>query len=286
MTQHTFGGLWTKRKLDILREYIDFYVNALKNTQFKLVYIDAFAGTGRCTIKVRGGMSQEIRGSAWLALDAKPSFASVHFIESKQKHVRELRKLLVEHPSGHLGEVIPGKAQHHLQQVLDKHNWRETRGVLFLDPYGLQCDWDTVQRIAATKALDVFFLVSLSGLYRQATNNLKDAESDKRERLSTFLGTSGWAEALYKKQGTFFDEQDDHVRHADPAAFAKYVKERLEEVFPKVIDPVILHQETASGKQGAPLYALFFAVSNPARRATDLATKVSKQIMSKLRLQP
>lgn len=41
-----FGGAWTEEKLGILERYLDAYTTALKSTPFKLVYIDAFAGTG------------------------------------------------------------------------------------------------------------------------------------------------------------------------------------------------------------------------------------------------
>ena len=40
------GGKWTIDKLDILERYLDAYTTALKNQPFKLMYIDAFAGTG------------------------------------------------------------------------------------------------------------------------------------------------------------------------------------------------------------------------------------------------
>jgi len=41
-----FGGDWTERKLDALRQYLHAYNKALSKTRFKRVYVDAFAGTG------------------------------------------------------------------------------------------------------------------------------------------------------------------------------------------------------------------------------------------------
>lgn len=46
MKQHKFGGIWTRMKLDVLGQYLRFYVTALKNQPFTLHYADAFAGTG------------------------------------------------------------------------------------------------------------------------------------------------------------------------------------------------------------------------------------------------
>ena len=42
----SYGGPWTLEKLDILESYLDAYTTALKKQPFKLMYIDAFAGTG------------------------------------------------------------------------------------------------------------------------------------------------------------------------------------------------------------------------------------------------
>ena len=41
-----YGGQWTFEKLKILENYLDCYTTALKSQPFKLVYIDAFAGSG------------------------------------------------------------------------------------------------------------------------------------------------------------------------------------------------------------------------------------------------
>ena len=41
MTEQKFGGNWTVEKLDILSDYLDFYLTALKNQKFKKIYIDA-----------------------------------------------------------------------------------------------------------------------------------------------------------------------------------------------------------------------------------------------------
>lgn len=44
--EHQFGGEWTTRKLEVLDRYLHSYTTVLKNTPFRKLYIDAFAGTG------------------------------------------------------------------------------------------------------------------------------------------------------------------------------------------------------------------------------------------------
>jgi len=45
-TKHKFGGDWTIQKLEILGKYLSSYTTILKKHNFKIAYIDAFAGTG------------------------------------------------------------------------------------------------------------------------------------------------------------------------------------------------------------------------------------------------
>ena len=46
MSKHIFGGPWTEIKLDAVEYYLGCYTRALKQVDFDLWYIDAFAGSG------------------------------------------------------------------------------------------------------------------------------------------------------------------------------------------------------------------------------------------------
>ena len=47
-----FGGDWTKDKLDMVERYLNAYTTALKKKDyFRLMYIDAFAGSGIINLK-------------------------------------------------------------------------------------------------------------------------------------------------------------------------------------------------------------------------------------------
>lgn len=276
---HVFGGQWTAEKLEVLREYLDFFSTALKGLPFKLVYIDTFAGTGKCTIRHGKDGKKTIDGSARIALDAKRPFDEYVFIEARKKHVRPLEALRASHPHGDRVTIHCGTAEELLGGVLDARNWRNSRGVLFLDPYGLQCSWRMVQRIAATRALDVLFLVSVSGLTRQAARSVARLDAGKAAALDRFLGTPDWRTALYSPpaQADIFGPQPDQ-RAGGPEAILQFVMGRLAGEFSHVAEPLILRNST-----GAQLYALFFAVSNPSQKAVQLAARVGGDILNKLR---
>ena len=50
MNKQAFGSIWTISKLEIIENYLEFYTTALKKQNFKLCYIDAFAGSGEIHI--------------------------------------------------------------------------------------------------------------------------------------------------------------------------------------------------------------------------------------------
>ncbi len=278
LTSNKFGGLWTEDKLNALRDYLQFYCKALAQQPFKLIYIDAFAGTGRCDIKNVDGSQRVIDGSAKIALDCNPGFAQFRFIENKRKHIIELQSLIKNHPNGTKAHISERSAQDVLPAMLLGYDWKSHRGVLFLDPFGLQCKYSLLKQIASTGALDVFFLVSLSGLFRQAAINQTGIDEGKAAILTDFLGTKEWRSALYiRKQDDLFD---DPQISRDPGwePILKFTTERLRTVFPYVGEPNLMKM-----KNGVPLFALYFAVSNRNEKAIGLAKRVSKDILSKLR---
>lgn len=276
-TANRFGGFWTADKLQVLHEYLNFFCNALKRQPFSLVYIDAFAGTGRCHIKGASDDGHIIDGSAAIALNCEPPFHAYRFIEKKRAHQAELDQLVAQHPNGARARIARGSAQDLLPPMLTGYDWKRWRGVLFLDPFGLQITWPVLQQIADTKALDVFFLVSLSGLYRQAARQERGIDEGKANKLTNFLGTSDWRDAIYvREQGDLFDGPQ-RSRDAGWEAILNFTTQRLKFLFPYVGEPNLMQMQN-----GAPLFALYFAVSNPAPEAVGLASRVSRDILSRL----
>ena len=101
---HELGGVSTDLKLSIVEQYLKSYTTALRNKYPHLWYIDAFAGTGERT---KWSAAQEgdlfeaaspekvdrFRGSARIAIEIKPAFDRLIFVEQKPKHFEALKKL-------------------------------------------------------------------------------------------------------------------------------------------------------------------------------------------------
>ena len=292
---HTFGGSWTTAKLKALANYLSAYTTALKNQPFQRWYIDAFAGTGSrqgSRSEIPQGESGELPllvptpdqapalldGSVRIALKTTPPFDRYVFIDSRADHCRELEKLKLEFP--HLAEAIQvrhGDANQVLQN-LPRWNSDANRAVLFLDPYGMQVEWKTIEAIARTKAIDLWVLIPLAVGPSRLLVRSGHIPAEWKERLSLFLGTDDWFDALYdvKIEKDLFGTEEERVTRATVSVLGKYLNDRLKSVFADVLEPPgVLRNSTNS-----PLYLLSFAVANP--RGAKLALKLARSAMKDL----
>lgn len=279
MTEHRFGSAHTLLKLDALARYLPAYTTALKNTKFSLHYVDAFAGTGACHVQIQGQRLM-VPGSAAIALNCEPAFDRMLFIDAKRRHVKALGRLIAAASDRDI-RTICGDANVALPELLSELNERKDRAVVFLDPYGMSVEWATLEKLSRSKLADVWYLFPLSGFYRQATTDSADISPDKEAALNRMLGTKEWRTALYDQppQMSLLGEPQTDIRTANPLQMLEWVKQRLEKVFPGVAAPKLLYQTNAVGKHGAPLFALFFAVSNPSPKAVGLALKIANDIL-------
>lgn len=278
-----FGGAWTLIKLEALEKYLAAFNTALSKQNFTRLYIDAFAGTGRCEIMLDGG-KMSIDGSARRALLTNPSFHLFCFIELRPKNLNSLNTLRAEYPEKDI-ELIQSDANAALKALCARFQWRRERAVIFLDPFGMHVEWSTLEAIAKTGAIDVWYLFPYAGLYRQAAKNADALDADNEASLTRLLGTDEWRHAFYgqKRQTDLFGGDDGDERKADHAQMLNFVSSRLKGLFPAVTDPKVLYQRGDSRSPcGAPLFALYFASSNPKPAANGLAIKIAKGILNTL----
>jgi three-Cys-motif partner protein len=284
--EHEFGGYHTELKLSVIENYLKAFSTALNEHFSRLIYIDAFAGSGSRTVRVEAKEGtlldapiqesiERRRGSAQIALDITPPFSKLIFIEQNPRYCEALKAIATEQ-AGRDIEIVEGDANIELRRILSSIDWNDARGVLFLDPYGMEVEWATLEAAALTKAVDVWFLFSLSGLYRQATRDKKSMDEDKKRAITRMLGTDAWENELYAKEEKedLFGREVSEQRNADVKGLERYVQMRLQAIFPKVLEPLPLPIE-----QRPQRYSLFCAISNPSPKAIGLATKIASHIL-------
>lgn len=298
---HTFGGDWTSTKLAVLAKYLTAYTTALKDKPtadrpFKKAYIDAFAGTGYRSMRsdesddsanlvfpdLADLAPQELLdGSARLALKTEPQFDRYIFIDRNKDRVRQLESLKTEFP--YLASKITvekGDANKEIQKLCGpKMNWSGRRAVLFLDPYGMQVEWDTIVAIAATKAIDLWLLFPLGiGVNRLVTRS-GDIPEGWQRRLDILLGTTSWREEFYsvERERTLFGGDEERVVKASKETIGRYFNDRLKTVFPGVADSPGVLRNSAN----CPLYLLCFAAGN--EKGAPIALNIANHLLKDVR---
>lgn len=282
-TSQKFGGNWTEEKLNIFTSYLDAYLIALQHQKFKKIYIDAFAGTGEIETSDGG---QYLIGSAKRALSADKKFDRYYFIEADSQKASELQNMVnIEFP--HLTCIVTiccGDANDKLAQIINDVDWRYNRGLLFLDPYATQVNWTTLENVAKTESIDVWYLFPFSALERMLPKNGKYGKwEDCVDRL---LGDSGWQTEFYKKdpQLTLFDTIPDEtdlndeerlVKDANPEHIKDYIISRLETIFPCVSK----HPRIFRNSRRSPMFLFCFAISNESPKAQKLALRIADHIL-------
>jgi len=298
---HRFGGAWTERKLEVLAGYLRSYTIALKDkptaaNPFRKAFIDAFAGTGYREIPREQDEEAEqqrlafpdlaedepqklLDGSARIALRTEPRFDKYIFIERSTARCTELEKLKEEFPNlaGDI-EVEQGDANQKIQEICGK-DWSSHRAVLFLDPYGMQVEWRTIEAIARTRALDLWLLFPLGiGVNRLLTKSGEIPESWRR-RLNLLLGTEDWYDEFYQvePEPTLFGEEQDHVSKATMETIGRYFNDRLKKIFAGVVEePGVLRNSSNN-----PLYLLCFAAAN--ERGAPTALRIAEHLLREVR---
>ena len=282
---HSFGGPWTEDKLQRIDDYLDAYMTIfsgnLRASKLNTIYLDAFAGTGFRTSPVaedraEGSLFEDAledpdadslkKGSAYVALRTKPPFGRYIFVDRNPAHAESLAALRQEFPElADRISVLAADANTFLQEWCRKTNWKVNRAVVFLDPYGMQVDWSTIEAIAATKAIDLWILFPLGQAVNRLLTRHDIPEGGQAQRLTRFFGTEDWKGAFYEEADTqlsmfeAFGEETGHAKRTNFDAIGRFFVNRLEQVFVGVSkSPLPLRNS-----KGVPLFLLCFAVANP-----------------------
>jgi len=297
---HKFGGLWTKQKLECLRKYLSAYTKIMSRNQsarfFETYYVDAFAGTGDALIKseeptglqffgqdvdaLRTEVEEYIAGSARLALETEPPFDRFLFIEKKDAHCERLDSLKDEYPElASRVEVVSADANEYLLSWCGEFPRFNRRAVVFLDPYGMQVEWELVRNIAVTEAIDLWLLFPVSAVLRTLPHS-GELPPSWRSCLTRLFGTEGWESEFYRpeEEGDLLSVLPDFDAPKRLATFEKigeYFLRRLRNAFRFVADRPL----TLCNSRGSPLYLFCFAANNP-KAAT--AKRIAEDIMGKM----
>lgn len=292
-SREKFGGKWTLEKLECLHKYLKAYMTVMKKQTFKTGYIDAFAGTGYTRFREKNQPSDVLaledmaepeaeqfrNGSARFALEIEPPFDSYIYIEKNLKRTQELEKLREEFPAlrEHI-QIHTDDANQRLSKICGPgKNWNKHRAVLFLDPFGTQVDWTTLERVAATRVIDLMLLFPLGMGVMRLLRNDAQITPQNADRLTRLFGTDEWRTRFYRAAGerNLFGEDPATVKVATFESITEFWLERLKTIFPCVAPK----GRVLCNSCNTALYLLCFAAGNP--KGGRVALRIINSIFNK-----
>jgi three-Cys-motif partner protein len=203
-------GPWAKEKLEALGEYLSFYTTVLKKQGHWLrgtIFVDAFAGPGLSRVRTREKAAEPpglfgpdpesdaaevefLKGSPRVALDIANPFNFYIFVERDAQRIAELKGLKAEYAPTRDVTVREGDANAALQSWLASGiDWQHYRAVVFLDPFGMQVPWSTIEALAKTKSIEIIINFPLGMAIQRLLTKSGDIAQDWQVSLDTlFLG--------------------------------------------------------------------------------------------------
>jgi three-Cys-motif partner protein len=133
------------------------------------------------------------------------------------------------------------------------------RGLIFLDPFGMDTEWSTIEQIAKTRALEILMNLPVMALNRTVLPNDPNALTEAQiERMNRFWGSAEWRADIYAEVPTLFGPVEVKIHPTTGRRLGRLFKKRLREVFPYVTEPLVM-----TNSKNAPLYCLTFAGHHP-----------------------
>lgn len=285
-TAQQFGSAHTERKLQAVQSYLSAFTTALKRQAFELLYVDACAGSGASTTRKPAGQGRLLEvdeittGSAVRALQIATPFDRYVLNDSKRKNVRSLDAVIREQFPALYDRVtiVQSDANHAMVDLCHRTDWRRSRAVVFLDPFGLQMKFAMVQELGRTRGVDLWYLVPVLAMSRQVKSDGSILEPGGVQ-IDELLGTDAWRSGVVaeEERGTdlFGPVAPSIKKVANAAWFERVAIEQLKSEFAGgVLDTAL-----PLGRGGLHEFSLVFACANPKSSANTLAMRLAGAVL-------
>jgi three-Cys-motif partner protein len=270
--QKIWGGSWTERKLEAFEKYVKAYLSIMgKNQYWKTVYFDAFAGSGEKEHKTELYKQLSIieeeekvyRGAAERVVSFDKKFDWYYFIDKNKKDLKLLEKKL--------SDKYPNMKNHfafraddcntQLKKLAKASNEKKLASLIFLDPFGMQVNWESIKTLSGTKS-DIWILIPTGVIVNRLLD--KKGELKNIKKLEVFFGLEEEIirKEFYKKRivKNLFDEDSEIVKKImDPInKIANLYISNLKNIWEFVTpNPLRL-----SNSKGSPIFHFVFASNN------------------------
>jgi three-Cys-motif partner protein len=260
------SGPWVAEKLDYLGRYINAFETAMQGKPWRSRhYIDLFAGPGKCIVR---GTRTIYLGSPLLSLTTEYPFTGYFFVELDTEYIAALQQRCNASPLRDQIQCLPGDSNVVVKEIVEHiqnldrlyipGKW-SSLNLAFLDPDGLDLQWETVATLAQLNRMDLIIHYSQYGLN---LNMAKAYRAEEQTAVDRFFGGMEWRQ-IYEKH----ESKQTHV--GIHRLLMDHYKEKLQglgytevlrddEICDDPDEPLI-----CNSKREAPLYRLLFASKHP-----------------------
>jgi three-Cys-motif partner protein len=241
------SGPWVALKLDYVKRYIDVFETSMRGKWRHRHYIDLFAGPGKCLCRNTGTV---YLGSPLLALTAQYPFTGYYFVDWDSGNIAALRRRCRASPAFAHVQFLTDDANHAVRNIVDRIQDIPSLNLAFLDPEGLELQWDTVSTLAKVKRMDLIILYPQGGLNRAMPGAF---QASGQTEVDLFFGDLTWRE-IYDK----YQNREELFLHRN---LMDHYKENLAQLGYKETrrDDEIGAEPLMRNAKNAPLYRLLFA---------------------------
>ena len=223
-----------------------------KQSQWKLLYFDGFAGSGKICLDKDEGDHIEGAARRILNIEEPRPFDMYYFVEKDGSKADELDLMVKSEFKGKMARVVSDDCNRKLADLATflKTNGKNIKVLAFIDPCGMQLNWSSLEALKGL-GIDMWILVPI-GI---GANRLlkKDGKINFiwMEKLVSFLGMDEQAimDYFYVQTGQqgLFDEMDDFVKMNNTIErLGSLYQENLKKIFRFVSRPFVMKNEKNS----------------------------------------
>jgi three-Cys-motif partner protein len=138
--------------------------------------------------------------------------------------------------------------------------------VVFVDPFGMQVPWATFERLASTKAIEVFVNFPVNMAIQRLLKRSGKFSDKERKKLDDYFGDPSWYDLLYRETPTLFGTEVQKATGSGDK-LVNWYRDRLKALFGYASAAYLV-----SSTRNRPLYYLVHAGPNEtgAKIATDV----------------
>lgn len=251
-------GTWGLQKYKLMGAYCDIFTKGMKNSWEQLVYIDLFAGAGYAKLKADGKV---LRTSSLIAASVPNKFTKYIVGEFEPEKLHALKTRINREQENLPVEYIEGDSNKNVDLIIEKMpKERNALQFCFVDPFSLNLEFKTIEKIASVGKVDFLILLALQMDGKRNFHNYIREESNKIDR---FIGNTSWRQPF----------RDGKIPQR---GFIKYLADSYDKNMKRlgyIVDPHLKYQ-VKNDDANLPLYYLAFYSKH--MRGNDFYQKIEK----------